>query len=168
MMEASLEVKTLLGELEHVVEHSERKPRILVGVICIILGLWAVIEPFLYLFSSAVLIAVFLSGTVFLYISVWTLVFCKREYVCVTNKRVIYRKTNLLGGRGRVMFFPLEEITRARLCRTVTAFHHKSYSGHVLLVLENRKHYVLPFLQNGVFIVEAIRDECGNIAASDR
>ena len=164
-METNPEIAELLHASESIVEYSSRKPRFLIGVLWMILGLWIVLESMFHAIPnpSLELVALIIAGLLFLYASVWVLIFSKREYVCVTNERVLYRKTNFVGKQGRIVSFPLQEITKARLCRITILFRQKQQTGHILLVIRNRRKYILPYLDNGMFIVEAIRDERSKI-----
>ena len=166
LLKARQEVAELLNEAEELVEYTNRKPRLLTALVFIMIGAWAVIESVVYRFAPDAMFFVFLAGLLLLYAAAWILRFSGREYVCVTNERVLYRKINLFGKPGRVMSYPLRDISKASLCRTFVNFQQKTQYGHVLLILGNRKRYVLPYLQSGMFVVEAIRDECGKIAMS--
>ena len=166
-MKRKWEVDEQLNETECIVEYSERKPRLVTGISLFVVGAPAVWEPVVRGFFSAALVAEFLFGLLLVYLSVWTLILCGREYVCVTNQRVLYRKVNALGKRGKVLRFPLDNITEARLCK-ISVMYRKRHSGEILLTFGNRKQCNLPFLQNGQYVLDAIWEEAGKIAARGR
>ena len=165
-MTADPKASCLLRETECFVEHSGRKPRTVIGVIFCGIGLWAVFEPVLLLFRYSELVVSFIIGLILLYAAMWILLISRREYVCVTNERLIYQKVNLIGKSGKTLSFQLQDISKARLGRSMTSYRQKEQSGHVVLIMTSGKVRVLPCLKNGMFIVEAIREECKKLSGS--
>ena len=165
-MTADPKASCLLRETERFVEHSGRKPRIVIGVICCGIGLWAVLEPVLFLFRYSELVVSFIIGLMLLYAAMWILLISRREYVCVTNERLIYQKVNLVGKSGRTLSFRLQDIGKARLGRSMLSYRQTEQSGHVVLIMRSGKVRVLPCLINGMFIVEALREECKKLSCS--
>lgn len=167
-MEINCEIDELMGQSERVVEFSGRKPQVLLGVVCGLIGIYTVIESFWNQFDSILFIGEFVLGLIFLYITVWILIFCRNEYICVTNERVLYRKITLLGKRGKIQSYLLRDIASVRLCRAAINVNRQTHSGEILLVLENRKKYIFPILHNGQYILDAIRQECSKLSTSDK
>jgi len=167
-MDPNQELEGLLGESERIIEHSERKPRVFYGIIYLTIGALLVFEFFSSRNSSYLFLIGLLIGLVFLYIAAWMLFICRNEYVCVTNKRVIYRKSNYLGKFAGVKSFDLRDIEGVRLFKMNSMFTWQRHGGEVFLDLRDKKKYAMPSLSNGQYILDAIRQECGIIAAADR
>ena len=166
-MERKPDIDEIVSESEKTVEFSVRRPQFLQGTACAVLGLPMAAEPLIRQFSSLAYAAEFLAGLIFIYAAVWVLVLSRREYVCITDKQILHRKVDLLGRRTGVRAFALRDIKSVRLCKSSTMYRQK-YSGEVLLVFRNKKKHILPFLENGQYILDAIREQCDEIAADDR
>lgn len=166
-MKAYEDLEHLLHPQEEVIELSERRPRLPTGIACMVVGIPLLIDPLHQMFATPAFVAEFLLGLLLLYLGVRLTILSRRAYLAVTNERVLYRAIDLLGRRGRTLSIPLEEITGARLCKTATMYRQR-YAGEILLTLRNHKRRLLPSLQNGQFILDAIREGCSRRAGGDQ
>lgn len=148
----------VMQEGEKLVECSNRKAHRIVGAALVIVGGPAALEPLIRRFSSPLFIVEFFIGVALLAIAFREFVFCPKETVCVTNKRLIWQRVDWLGKAGRIRAFSLSDVSKAKLCQTAKAWT-RSYSGEVLITLKNGKQFVTPLLENGQFILDAIGEE---------
>lgn len=163
MSKVNQEIEQLLRDSERTVEYSERKPRSLVAVFSILLGVAIVADSSRNIFSFYYCILLLLVGLAILYAGIWMLIICRSEYVYVTTERVLYQKSTWFGKAGRLISIPLDTITSARLCKS-SVMYMQRYSGEVILTLHNKKKYALPFLQNGQRVIDAIGCELPRFA----
>jgi hypothetical protein len=157
------EVAELLLEGEIPVEYTKRKPRQLLGAALAVVGIPTVMEPLIRQFVTVEFIMEFLVGLALVYFAVREFLVCTREFACVTNQRVLYRRVTWRGKPGRTKAVFLSDISSAKLCQTAMAWRN-CYSGDVLMKFAKGGQYVTPFLENGQFILDAIREERANIA----
>lgn len=92
------------------------------------------------------------------YFGVRCLFLQSREFVCVTDKRVLCQKIDWRGRPGRLSVFSMGDISGVKLCRSSVIFGNKK-SGEIILQLHGGKSCMLPFLQNGEYVMEAIDEE---------
>lgn len=157
------EVVELMLEGEIPVEYTQRKSRHLIGAALVIVGIPTTVEPLIRQFAAVEFAMEFLLGLSLMYFAVRELLICTREFACVTNQRVIYRRVTWRGKLGRTKAVFLTDISSAKLCQTAKAWRN-CHSGEVLMKLTKGGQYVTPFLENGQFILDAIRAERANIA----
>lgn len=162
-MERQLGLEKELGQGERIVEHSGRKYQALTGAALLILGIPCVAEPVIRGFASVGFWVEFIVGCMFSYGALWALVLCQKEYVCVTNERILYHRCNFLGKKKKVISYPIKGVSRARLCRTSVMWKNR-YDGQVLLKIHNRTR-ILPMLYNGQYVLDAIRESRDELAA---
>lgn len=164
-MERKAELERILHTDERVVEQSQRKPRLFVGISCLLVGAVLAGNALLRARSGAAFLPDLAAGALLLYAALWTLVLCTRELVCVTTERVLYLRVGPFGRPRSCLSFPLRDIRKARLCKTIS--FRQFESGEVLLVLDGRE-YVLPPLKNGLFVLDAVRAERADLAVAAR
>lgn len=164
-METMMQFETLLHEGERVVERSGRKPRVFVGGSCLLVGAVLTGGALLRALSGSTFLPDLAVGAVLLYAAVWELLLCTRENVYVTTERVLWCAVTPIGTRGKVRSFPLREIRKARLCKTIS---FRQYEGGEILLVLSRESHVLPPLKNGLYVLDAIRAERADIAVNER
>ena len=139
---------------ERIQEYSRRRPSLWAGGSCLLVGMAVGAEAMMYLFSAfggAALVA----GALFFYLGIRLLIFYGREGVWVTDQRVLYQKVTWRGSPGRLVEIPLREIRGVRLYKSCSMYV-ESCGGAVILRLKDQGQYVLPFLENGQYVMEAV------------
>ena len=157
-MDIGSAAKQLIEESETLLEYSHGRPRVLLGGGSLAMGCIIGADAVRYLLVSRWGVPVLLGALALAYLGVRCLFFQAREFVCVTDKRVLYQKTDWCGRPGRLSVFLMGEIAGVRLCRSSVMFG-KGQSGEIILELRGGKSCMLPFLQNGEHIMEAIGEE---------
>ena len=150
------EVTELLLPGEGMIEFSARKYRKMYGTALGLLGVTLTVDPIVRFFASFAFGVEFLLGLLLLYAAAREFFLSRREFVCVTDQRLLYRKVDWLGRPGKCKEIAISTITSAKLCQRAMAWRD-TFAGEVLMHLENGGQYVTVHLENGQYILDAIR-----------
>jgi len=148
-----------LSDGEILLAVSKRKPHLISGVFCILIGALFVCQISLYLLVPYPLWAIpaLLVSVILLFTGIWLAFITKAEYVFVTNTRIAHQRVGPLGrSQKEPVSILLSEITAARLYR------HKNMSNSIIgdiLIKRKGKSYLFPTMLDGAGLAEILTTE---------
>lgn len=95
------EVQELMQQDETLVEFTRRIPRKVLGGAYVLLAAAMTGDALIHGVSSALFAGELAAGLGFVYLALREFLLATREFVCVTDRRLIYRKVNFLGRPAR-------------------------------------------------------------------
>ena len=161
------EVQELMQQDETLVEFTRRIPRKVLGGAYVLLAAVMTGDALIHGVSSALFAGELAAGLGFVYLALREFLLATREFVCVTDRRLIYRKVNFLGRPARAKTAMLSHIVTPKLCQRAMAWRD-TYQGEVLITLCKGKQFLTPLLNNGQFVLDAIRSERNNLSFAKR
>jgi hypothetical protein len=141
---------------------STRNPQLVSGLLCFALGAFMLLyTPSLFVFDTLLTLILLLTVAAFIWTGIRLTKLVKREYMFVTNSRVVHQKTDLLGRvTVRSITIPLAEISRLHLYRSAIMLRgFNSTNGDLAIKKKNGKSHLIPSLTNSEDVAEILKEE---------
>ena len=152
-------VKALLQDGEEIRAVAQRKAHYVTGAFCIVIGTLFAWQLVMFLLNTKPLLAIvlFLVFSALIWIGVLLVIFIKKEYVFVTDRRIAHHRINLLGQLNEhPLSIPFSEIKGIHLYKNkIMTRQAEKGLGDILIKMQN-KTYLVPTVTDGYGLTEIL------------
>ena len=152
-------VKAQLQDGEAIRAVAQRKAHYVTGAFCIIIGVLFAMQLVMFFLKTKPLLAIvlLLLFSALIWIGVLLVIFIKKEYVFVTDRRIAHHRINLLGQLNEYpLSIPFSEINGIHLYKNkIMTRQAENGLGDILIKMKN-KTYLVPTVMDGSGLTEIL------------